>query len=275
MRLSARRSLAAPLALIAVLALVAAAAPRLAPYDPIAQLDIVLLQYHAPSFANPFGTDRASRDVLSRVLVGARVSLSVAAFSVTVSLLVGTLCGAIAAFAGGVVDQALMRAVDVALALPRLLLLLAISALWERLDLVGLVLLLGLTGWYDIARLVRGEVQAQLGREYLLAARATGVRSGRLLVRHVLPHLLPVLSVAASLGVAQTISLEAGLGFLGFGLQEPVASWGSIMRDGAGVIRAYWWLTLFPGLATMTAVVACNWLGDALREVFAPTQVPA
>ncbi len=268
------RALAAPLALLGALALIAVAAPWLAPQDPRVTLDMVGLKYHAPSMAFPLGTDGASRDVLSRVLYGARVSLSVATIAVLVSLVVGTCYGALAAFAGGRVEQMLMRALDVALSLPRMLVLLVVGALWD-LEVRGLILLLGLTGWYGVARLVRGEVQQQLAREYLLAARATGVASWRMLTRHVLPHLLPVLSVAASIGVAQTISLEAGLSFLGFGVHEPTASWGSIMRDGSSVLRSAWWLTLFPGLATLAAVVACNWLGDALRDVFASEQVPA
>ncbi len=268
------RSLVAPLALVGVLALLAVAAPWIAPQDPRVQLEIVALKYHAPSLAFPFGTDGASRDVLTRVLYGARVSLSVASIAVLVSLCVGSCYGAVAAVAGGRIDQLLMRALDVALSLPRMLVLLVVGALWD-LDVRGLVLLLGLTGWYGVARLVRGEVQQQLARDYLLSARATGVSSWRMLTRHVLPHLLPVLSVAASIGVASTISLEAGLSFLGFGAREPTASWGSIMRDGYSVLRSAWWLTLFPGLATLTAVVACNWLGDALRDVFAAEQVPA
>jgi len=270
-----RPSWIAPLTLIAALVTVAAFAPVLAPHDPTQPLDMVQLKYHAPTFAMPFGTDRASRDVFSRVLFGARVSLAVAAFSVAVSLTLGTLVGAVAAAYGGVIDAILMRTIDLLYALPRLLVLLFIGSLWDNWELTGIVLVLGFTGWFDVARLVRSEVQAQLGREYLLAARASGVRRSRLLWRHVLPHLLPVLSVAASVGVAQTISLEAGLGFLGFGLQEPIASWGSILRDGSAVVRTYWWLTFFPGIATITAVLACSWLGDALRELFAPKQVPA
>jgi peptide/nickel transport system permease protein len=194
---------------------------------------------------------------------------------VALALSVGTAYGAIAAMAGKTIDRILMRALDVLLALPRLLWLLAVTALWDGLPLGGLIVLLGLTSWYGVARVVRGEVQAQLKRDYALAARALGVRQPRFFLLQLVPQLLPVLAVWASIGVAQTIGLEAGLSFLGLGVQPPEASWGTIMQDGASVMQTQWWLTLFPGLATLLAVVACNWLGDALRDVFAAEQVPA
>jgi len=271
----ASRALVAPLLLISALVLVAAAAPMLAPFDPRAQPDIVALKSLGPSWTHPFGTDPLSRDVLTRVLYGARVSLRVAGLSVLLALIVGTAYGALAALAGGTIDRVLMRTLDVLLALPRLLWLLAITALWDGLPLGGLIVLLGLTSWYGVARIVRGEVQAQLKREYTVAARALGVRPPRFFVRQLLPQLVPVLAIWASIGVAQTIGLEAGLSFLGLGVQPPDASWGTIMQDGASVMQPQWWLTLFPGLATLLAVIACNWLGDALRDIFAADQLPA
>lgn len=271
----ASRALVAPLLLISALVLVAAAAPILAPFDPRAQPDIVALKSLGPSWTHPFGTDPLSRDVLTRVLYGARVSLRVAGLSVLLALLVGTGYGALAALAGGTIDRVLMRTLDVLLALPRLLWLLAVTALWDGLPLSGLIVLLGLTSWYGVARIVRGEVQAQLKREYTVAARALGVRAPRFFVRQLLPQLVPVLAIWASIGVAQTIGLEAGLSFLGLGVQPPDASWGTIMQDGASVMQSQWWLTLFPGLATLLAVIACNWLGDALRDIFAADQLPA
>ncbi len=269
------RALRGPAVLLTVLVLVAAAAPLLAPYEWRVQPDIVALSNRAPSWAHPFGTDGASRDILSGVLMGARVSLQVAVGAVFVALLIGVGYGATAAMAGGMIDRLLMRALDVALALPRLLLLLAISAFADTLTVPQLVLLLGATGWYDLARIVRSEIQAQLGREYVLAAEATGVRRVRLLRQHLLPHLIPSLVVYATIAVAQTISLEAGLSFLGLGVQDPNVSWGSIMREGMHAVALHWWLVLFPGLATLFAVTTCNWLGDALRDLFAPAQVPA
>jgi len=264
-----------PLALTLLLVLVALAAPILAPASPIAQPDIVAQRSLPPSFAHLFGTDSYSRDVYARVLYGARVSLSVASLSVAIALLLGTCYGAIAAFAGGTVDRVLMRTLDVLLALPRLLLLLALSSFRDEVPFTYLVILLGFTGWYGVARNVRSEIQSQLTRDYLHAARATGVPRIRMLTRHILPHLIPVLAVYASLGVAQTIALEAGLSYLGFGVRAPNPSWGTIMHDGFSVVRDQWWLTVFPGLATLLAVLVCNWLGDALRDAFAPEQVPA
>ena len=270
-----QRALRVSIAFVALLAVVAIAAPWLAPYSPIDQLDLDLLKSRPPSLAHPFGTDMYSRDVLSRVIYGARVSLSVATAAVALALAVGTSFGAVAALAGGTVDRLLMRFLDVLLAIPRLLVLLAIAAFWGPLPLPVLIMVLGFTGWYDVARLVRGETQSVLARDFILAARAGGVGRGRLLLRHVLPHLVPVLVVSATLGVAHTIALEAGLSYLGLGVQPPTASWGTILQDGLGAVDTQWWLTLFPGVATVIAVLACNALGDALRDEFASAQVPA
>jgi peptide/nickel transport system permease protein len=261
--------------LIALLVLVVLAGPLLSPYPPNAQLDIIALRSQAPSLAHPFGTDAVSRDVLSRVLDGGRVSLALAILSVSLSLVVGTLYGAASTLAGGIVDTAMRRLLDMALSIPRLLVLLAVGALWGALSFPALVLLIGLTGWFDTARLVTDELQALHRREFTVAARAVGVRGPRLLWRHLLPHVLPTLVINASFGVAGTIALEAGLSYLGLGIQAPQASWGTILRDGAGVVQSEWWLSLFPGLATVFAVLACNALGDALRERFAPNHVPS
>ena len=255
--------------LIALLVLVVAAGPLLSPYAPNAQLDIIALRSQAPSLAHPFGTDAVSRDVLSRVLDGGRVSLALAILSVALSLVVGTLYGALSTLAGGLVDTAMRRLLEVALSIPRLLVLLAVGALWGTLSFPALVLLIGFTGWFDTARLVTDELRGLSVREFTVAARAIGVRGPRLLWRHLLPHLLPTLVINASFSVAGTIALEAGLSYLGLGIQPPQASWGTILRDGAGVVQSEWWLSLFPGLATVLAVLACNALGDALRERFA------
>ncbi len=261
--------------LVTLLLFVTVAGPWLTPYDPNAQLDIIALRSQSPTLAHPFGTDGFGRDVFSRVLSGARVSMLLATLSVLLSLVLGTVYGALSALAGGGIHTIMQRALDVALSIPRLLLLLAIAALWGALTLPALVLLIGFTGWFSTARLVTDELTALSGREFSLAARAVGVRRSRLLWRHLLPHLVPTLAVNASFGVAGTIALETGLSYLGLGLQPPNASWGTILRDGSGVIQSEWWLTLFPGLATIFAVLACNALGDALRERFAPTHVPS
>jgi peptide/nickel transport system permease protein len=267
------RRIARALAPIAILAIIAAAAPLLAPYDPNRQLDVLALRSQAPSFAHPFGTDSFGRDVLSRVLYGGRVSLAVSLASVVLGLVVGTLYGVCTAFAPRAVAQMLRRALDVALAVPRVLILLAVLAIVERLSIPALVVLIGLTGWFATGRQVADELDALRTREFALAARAAGVRTVRLVWVHLLPHLLPLLIVSGTFAVANTTGLEAGLSYLGLGVQAPDASWGTIINEGMGTIGSEWWLAVFPGIATVLAAVACNHAGDVLREHFAPAHV--
>ncbi len=264
-----------PLALVLLLVTVAVFAPLIAPYPQTLQPDYDAMKNWPPSGAHPFGTDGFGRDVLSRVIFGSRISLTLACAAVCLALLLGTCYGAVAGLVGGAVDRWLMRLLDVALSIPRLLLLLAVTAFWGALPLSALIVLLGTTGWFDVARLVRGEVQSIAQRDFMLAAQAAGVPRRRMLGKHLLPHLIPLLVVSATLNVAGTIALEAGLSYLGLGVQPPADSWGRIINEGAGVIGAQWWLTLFPGLAIVTAVLACHALGDALRDLFAMDQVPA
>ncbi len=265
-----------PLLLVGLLAAIALGAPWIAPYSPDVPPTYATQLHLPPSAAHPFGTDSFGRDVLSRVIHGSRVSLSLSVAAVSLALLLGTAYGALAGLIGGTVDRLLMRMLDVALAMPRLLLLLAVAAFFPtRLPLTAFILLLGCTGWFEVARLVRGEVQALMHRDFMLAARSLGVPRARQLWRHLLPHLFPILAVTATLNVAGTITLEAGLSFLGLGVQPPTPSWGNIMLDGADALFANWWLTVFPGLAIMLAVLTCHALGDALRDLFAMEQLPA
>lgn len=264
-----------PLAFVLLLILVALSAPVLAPYEPGVLPNYDTMKNWAPSRAHPFGTDGLGRDVLSRVLYGARISLSLAFASVSLAMLFGTTYGAIAGLLGGRVDQWMMRVLDVALAIPRLLLLLAVTAFWQGLPLWALIVLLGTTGWFDVARLVRGEVQSLAQRDFVLAAHALGVSRARLVFRHLVPHLIPLLIVSATLNIAGTIALEAGLSYLGLGVPPDVASWGNVLHDGSGVMATQWWITVFPGIATVIAVLACHALGDALRDLFASDQVHA
>jgi len=272
---SRQRRWRVPFLFIVLLATVAVFAPALAPYSPDIPANYDAIQNLAPSRAHPFGTDGLGRDVLSRVLFASRISLSLAFASVLLSLVLGTSYGAIAGLVGGGIDRWLMRGLDVALSIPRLLLLLAVTAFWENLPLTALIMLLGTTGWFDVARLVRGEVQRLAQQDFVTAARATGVRGARMLRVHVLPHLVPLLIVNATLSVAATIALEAGLSYLGLGVQPPTPSWGNIMAEGSGGMASQWWLSVFPGMATVIAVLACHALGDALRDRFALDQVPA
>lgn len=258
--------------LLVVIALVALLAPLIAPYDPIAQPDIIGLKNLAPSLAHPFGTDSFSRDVLSRCMYGARVSLTVAALATAIAVTFGTLYGAVAGYVGGAVDAVLMRFVDAALAIPRVLLLIAILALWNGLPLWLLVVVLGVTGWFGLSRMVRAQVLALRELDFIAAARAVGASGPRILVRHILPNVLPTIIVAATLGIGHVIILEAGLSYLGLGVQPPAASWGSIIQDGADQVGTAWWISLFPGLLIVTTAIACNALGDAISAAFDPRE---
>ncbi|MFI5310653.1 MAG: ABC transporter permease [Gemmatimonadales bacterium] len=262
-------------AFVLVAFVVIALAPRaFAPYDPRAQPDIVLGKDLPPSAAHPFGTDRSSRDVLSRVVFGTRVSLGVAAASVLLAVTLGAAWGAVAGFVGGWVDAVCMRVVDAVLSVPRLLLLIALVASTGALSVGGIILLLGLTGWPGMSRIVRAEVRTIRQREFVLAARALGLPEWRILVSHVVPGVLPHVLVAATLAFATVIPLEAGLSFLGLGVQEPTPSWGNMILDGADQPLQTWWVVFFPGLAIVCTVLAVNAIGDRLREVADPRQLP-
>jgi peptide/nickel transport system permease protein len=262
----------AALALLAVLGVLALLAPLVAPYDPYAQPDIVGLQNRPPSLAHPLGTDPFSRDVLSRVLYGARVSLSVGLLAALLSTTLGAAYGAVAGWLGGAAETVLMRLVDACLGIPRVLLLLAVVALWGRVSTLTLILLIAGTGWFGTSRLARSEVRALRGRDFVQAARALGVPARRVLGRHVVPHLVPPMLVAATLAVGNVIALEAGLSYLGLGVQPPTASWGSIMQDGSDYLTTAWWTAAAPGVLVVLTVLAVNVLGDGLRDALDPRE---
>jgi peptide/nickel transport system permease protein len=271
------RDRAARLAFV-VLAVIAAAAvfaPWIAPYDPAHQFDVVALKNRPPSTEHWFGTDSYSRDVYSRVVYGARVSLTLSFLAVLLASVVGMSVGALAAYVGGKVDAVLMRFVDACLSIPRILLLIAVLSLWRTTGVTTLILLLGLTGWFGVSRLVRAEVLSVRERDFVAAARAVGTGHLRLLVRHVMPHAIAPVFVAAAIGVGHVIVAEAGLSFLGFGIPEPRASWGGIIRDGRESIATSWWLSVFPGLALAITVLAFNTLADRLRAALNPRQLDA
>jgi peptide/nickel transport system permease protein len=261
-------------AVLLIVALSAVFAPLLAPYDPTAQLDIARLASQPPSMAHPLGTDPFSRDVLSRLLYGSRISLAVGLGAVLLAMSFGIAVGSVAGFVGGATDAVLMRFVDAALSIPRLLVLIMVASLWGSLGLLPLTLLMAGTGWFAVSRLVRAETLALREREFIVAARALGASPARILVRHVLPNVAAPALVAATLGIANVILLEAGLSYLGIGVRPPTASWGAIIQDGAERVSELWWLTFFPGLAILVTVFACNALGDALRDAFDPRQLP-
>jgi len=268
------RSAMAGLAILVALALIALAAPYVAPYDPRAQPDIVAMKYLPPTLAHPFGTDHLSRDVLSRIIFGSRVSLSVAFLAVVVAATVGTGYGAIAGYVGGKLDGFMMRIVDALLSIPRVLLLIAVATLWNGLELTGLVLLLGLTGWFGVSRLVRTMVLSAREDEFVTAARALGATHTRILIHHILPQVVSPVLVAATLAIGNVIVIEAGLTFLGMGVRPPNASWGSIFYDGRDV-GAAWWISMFAGVALVITVLAVNLVADGLREALNARQLPA
>jgi peptide/nickel transport system permease protein len=270
-RLRADRTAMLALALLALLALAALLAPLVAPYDPNAMPDIVGLKNRPPSAAHPFGTDPYSRDVLSRVLFGARVSLGVAVLAGILATTLGTAYGALAGFAGGMVDRAMMRAVDAALGIPRVLLLLAVVALWGgRVSTAALVVLIGVTGWLGTSRIARDHVRLVRTRDFVAAAQALGASGPRVLLRHVVPHLATPVMVVTPLAVGHVIGLEAALSYLGLGVQPPTASWGSIMQDGSDAVVTAWWTVAAPGALVVLTIIAVNLLGDGLRDALDP-----
>lgn len=256
----------AALVVLGIIILVGLLAPIIAPYDPAAQPDIVALKDLPPSLLHPFGTDPYSRDVLSRVIYGARLSLFIGFLATLMSLTLGVAYGAVAGYAGGLLDGAMMRVLDALLAIPRLLLLIGVLVAWPRLSIGALVLFLGLTGWFGLSRIVRGQVLALKHAEFVTAARALGASRTRILVRHLLPNLVSPIVVAATLGVAHVIVLEAGLSYLGIGVPQPEASWGNIIQDGADQVARLWWMSLFPGLMLVLTVMTLNVVGEALRD---------
>jgi peptide/nickel transport system permease protein len=263
----------AALCFLIFVVVVALFAGGLAPFDPDHQINIITHAALPPSIAHPFGTDMYSRDVLSRLVHGARISLSVAFLAVFLSITVGAAYGAVSGYVGGRPDAVMMRVIDALLSIPRILVLLAIFALWGRVSLGAIVLILGLTGWFGTSRLVRAQVLALKNEEMVVAARALGAPNRRILWRHILPSVTSTIVVAATLGIGNVIILEAGLSFLGVGVQPPTASWGNIISDGASNVAGLWWMSLFPGLAIVLTVMAFNIIGDALRDALDPREI--
>lgn len=262
-----RLSIWVGLALVAVMLLVAVIGPWLAPRDPHSQ-DLAR-RLESPSVEHPLGLDELGRDMLSRLIYGARVSVMVGLAVVLISGSIGTLVGAISGYVGGRIDALLMRATDLFLAFPGILLAIALVAVLGP-ALEHVVLALVVIGWVGYARLVRGQVLQIREQEFVIAARAQGVRASRILLRHILPNVLPLLVVQASLGMAAAILAEASLSFLGLGIQPPTASWGAMINAGRSHLLDAPHLTLFPGLAILLTVMGLNFLGDGLVDVLDP-----
>ena len=255
---------------VAVLA--AVIGPVVAPFDTASQ-DLPL-RLTGPSLRHWFGLDELGRDILSRVLAGARISLLVGLVVVSISSAVGILVGAIAGYFGGRVDEALSRIIDVLLAFPGLLLAIAMVAVLGP-SLSNVVIALSLIGWVGYARLVRGQVLRARELEFVQAARALGARTPRVLLRHVIPTALPAVSVQATLGMGGAILAEASLSFLGLGVQPPTPSWGTMLNYGRIHLLDAPHLTIFPGLAIAVLVLGFNFLGDGLRDALDPKAAPS
>jgi peptide/nickel transport system permease protein len=263
------RAAAAGALLIAAFALAALFAPVIAPHDPTALGDLATGAYRPPGAGHWLGTDQFGRDVLSRIVYGARVSLGIAFLTAAVAIGIGTGVGLVSGYCGGWVDGVLMRGTDVWMAFPRAFLVLLVAGLL-RPSTPLLVVLLGITGWMSTARLVRAQVGALRHGGYVEAARALGFGAPRILVRHVLPNVAAPVIVSATLIVGQTILAESALSFLGLGVQIPMPSWGLMVDEGRKVFPEIWWVSVFPGLAITLTVVGYNLLGDALRDALDP-----
>ena len=253
---------------VAAVAIAAIFAPWLAPYDPVSG-DLRAAYLVSPGSRHLFGTDTQGRDVLSRVLYGARLSLSVGIISQSVAVTLGVLLGLLAGYYGRWVDALVMRLADITLAFPALLLLIAVAAAVKP-SLPVVFVVIGLVGWAGMARLVRGQVLVLKHSEFVLAARSLGARDRRVLLRHLLPNVRTQVIIAATLGIAGAIMAEAALSFVGLGAQPPTPSWGAMVADGRDLLRVAPWISFAPGLAIGVAVLGFNLVGDALREAYDP-----
>jgi peptide/nickel transport system permease protein len=253
--------------IVVLLFAVSLLAPWLSPYDPNA---IDLKQVLAPpSSGHPFGTDPLGRDVLSRMIWGAGISLKVGFIATGIAILIGTILGAVAGYYGRWVDAVIMRFVDIMLCFPTFFLILAVIAILEP-SIWNIMVIIGITGWMGITRLVRADFISLKERDFVQAARAIGASDFRIIFIHILPNAMASILVAATLGIAGAILTESALSFLGIGVQPPTPSWGNILTAGKDNIDIAWWLSLFPGLAILVTVLGYNMLGEGIRDTLDP-----
>lgn len=256
---------AAAATLVAIV-LVAAAAPAIAPYGPKVSGDLVTDRLQPPSRRHPLGTDMAARDVASRLAYGTRVSVGTAALAALVVLVVGVAWGGVAGMAPPALDALLMRIVDALLAMPRLLIVMALVAFIGRMSSDSLAILLGLTSWPATSRVVRARVRELMTADHVVAARAIGVAPARIFVRHVLPGTVPAILVGLVLTIATVIPLEAALSYFGVGIAPPTPSWGTLLQDASARPTVAWWMLLFPSLAIVATILSVNVLGERLQQ---------
>jgi peptide/nickel transport system permease protein len=252
---------------VGCLALLALAAPFIAPWDPN-RPDIKKI-LDPPSRAHLLGTDQLGRDVLSRMLFGARVSLAVGFVSVGIAAFIGITLGSSAGYHGGFVDASIMRLVDLMLVFPRFFLLLAVLAFLKP-SIWTIMAVIGLTGWMGVARLVRAEFLALKEREFVVWSQSVGASGFRIIWRHILPNAMAPVLVAMTLGIPAAILTESGLSFLGLGVQPPHATWGNILNEGKDAIELAWWLSVYPGVAILVTVLSYNLLGEGIRDALDP-----
>lgn len=253
--------------IVAFFAIIAVFAPLIATYDPTSiNMRAVFLP---PSSAHFFGTDELGRDVFSRVVYGARVSIFIGLVAVGISVAIGTILGLAAGYYGKWADAVIMRFTDVMLCFPAFFLILAVIAFLSP-SLTNVMVVIGLTGWMSVARLVRAETMSVKNREYIAAAKLAGLSNLKILFKHVLPNVISPVFVTATLGIAGAILLESSLSFLGLGVQPPTPSWGNILTAGKDNIMFAWWLSFFPGIAILLTALGYNMLGEGLRDVLDP-----
>ncbi len=246
---------------------IAILAPAITPYNP----NTINVQriLEPPGLTHPFGTDDLGRDILSRIIWGSRISLSVGFVAVGISTFIGVMLGAVTGYYGGWVDRIIMRFVDIMLSIPTFFLLLAVIAFLEP-GISNIMIVIGLTSWMGVTRLVRAEFLSVKEREFTQSARAIGAGDIRIIFRHILPNSMAPVLVSAVLGVAGAILIESALSFLGIGVQPPEASWGNILTIGKDNIEIAWWLSVFPGIAILVTVLAYNLLGEGIRDAIDP-----
>jgi peptide/nickel transport system permease protein len=253
------------LMIIALISVLAIFANLLSPFDPnFINIDSILT---APNHIHWMGTDALGRDVLSRMLHGAQISLLVGIVAVGISTLIGIILGSISGYYRGIVDATIMRIVDIMLSIPSFFLILAVIAFLTP-SIWNIMIVIGLTSWMGVTRLVRAEFLSLNQRDFVMAAKTSGASDLRIILTHLLPNSLGPIIVSTVLGVASAVLIESGLSFLGLGVQAPTASWGNILTDGKEYIQFAWWLSLFPGLAILVTVLGYNLLGEGLRDNF-------
>jgi peptide/nickel transport system permease protein len=271
-------AMAGSIVLVCILAL-SVILVTLSPYDP--EESDLPNRLQPPSWEHPFGTDSLGRDLLTRVLYGGRISLSVGLMVVVITLFIGVPVGAVAGFFGSRLDNVLMRITDAALSLPSLLVLILLSAilrevklpLFERDNVLTIALVIGLLSWMTVARLVRATCLTIREKEFVVAARCVGAANFRIMVRHILPNAIGPIIVECTLEIGYAIMQESGLSFLGFGIQPPTPSWGNLLSNAQEHLTRHPWLAIFPGLMIFLTIISFNYIGDGLRDAFDPYKV--